>query len=190
MLLKLVNIFGYLSVLLRAGTLVFQSLLLGGALFLLWIARGKDGSDAGALTRVRASGSRLLQFSAIALAVVQALYLYVNSGALVATAEIGWRDVIGANFFIAGCIIFAASLAIAIVARRSGLASQMLVGVLTLLVLASSIATNHAASRLEGRLPLMVLSTLHELATGFWIGGLPFLLLGLYRAGDSGRSGT
>ena len=120
MLLKLVNIFGYLSVLLRAGTLVFQSLLLGGALFLLWIARGKDGSDAGALTRVRASGSRLLQFSAIALAVVQALYLYVNSGALVATAEIGWRDVIGANFFIAGCIIFAASLAIVIAARRSG----------------------------------------------------------------------
>ena|ERR1022692_330500 len=35
MLLRLVNLFGYLSVLLRAGTLVFQSLLLGGINFLL-----------------------------------------------------------------------------------------------------------------------------------------------------------
>ena len=39
MLLKLVDLFAFLSVVLRAGTLVFQSLLLGGVLFVLWVAR-------------------------------------------------------------------------------------------------------------------------------------------------------
>ena len=35
-----------------------------------------------------------------------------------------------------------------------------------------------------GRPLLIALSSVHELATGFWIGGLPFLVLGLFRAKD------
>lgn len=185
MLLKLVDIFGYLSVILRAGTLVFQSLLLGGSLFLLWIASPGGETTEAELAAVRRSASQLLRISAIALVMVQALYLYVNSAALTASAEIGWRDVIGANFFIAGSIILGASIMVAILATSAKRSAQIATGILVAVVLASSIATNHAASRLDGRLPLIVLSTLHELATGFWIGGLPFLLLGLYRAGDS-----
>ena len=38
-MVKLVDIFGYLAVLLSAGTLIGQSLLLGGLFFLFWIAR-------------------------------------------------------------------------------------------------------------------------------------------------------
>jgi putative copper resistance protein D len=53
-------------------------------------------------------------------------------------------------------------------------------GLLVAIILAASVMTNHAASRMDGRAPLIVLSFLHELATGFWIGGLPFLLLGLF----------
>ena len=46
MLVKLVDLFSFLSVVLRAGTLVFQSVLLGGVLFVLWIARrSPDASD-------------------------------------------------------------------------------------------------------------------------------------------------
>jgi len=48
----------------------------------------------------------------------------------------------------------------------------------------ASVMTNHAASRLEGRPTLIALSCIHELATGFWIGGLPFLVLALHRARD------
>ena len=51
---------------------------------------------------------------------------------------------------------------------------------LVLIVLGASVMTDHAASRVDGRVPLIILTALHELATGFWIGGLPFLLLGLY----------
>jgi putative copper resistance protein D len=42
--------------------------------------------------------------------------------------------------------------------------------------------TNHAASRLTGRPLLITLSCVHELSVGLWIGGLPFLILALYRA--------
>ena len=47
MLLKLVDLFAFLSVVLRAGTLVFQSLLLGGVLFVLWVARSSPAGRAG-----------------------------------------------------------------------------------------------------------------------------------------------
>ena len=104
MMLKLVDVFGYLSVILRAGTLVFQSLLLGGVLFVLWIARPTSEIADASFERVRSSSLRMLRIAAIGLAVVQAFYLYVNSAVLMATAEIGLRDVVGANFFISGSV--------------------------------------------------------------------------------------
>ncbi len=179
MLLKLINLFGYLSVLLRAGTLVFQSLLLGGVLFTFWIARPSSEVQDNSLEKVQSSSLRLFRIAAIGLAVVQALYLYVNSAVLTASSEMGLRDIIGANFFISGSIVFvAAILAVLLASIRSKFAVIWL-GLLVAIILAASVMTNHAASRMDGRAPLVILSFLHELATGFWIGGLPFLLLGL-----------
>ena len=179
-MVKLVDIFGYLSVWLRAGTLIFQSLLLGGALFIFWIARGSPEISAGTLERTRAKTLQMFGVAAIVLSIVQALYLYVNSAVLMATAEIGMKDVCGASFFLAGCVIFSASLAAAAFARWRP--NALLLSLLVALVLAASVMTNHAASRVDGRAVLISLTTVHEAATGFWIGGLPFLLLGLYVA--------
>lgn len=179
-MLKLVDIFGYLAVLLSAGTLVGQSLLLGGLLFLYWIARPSLELSGEALDEVRRAGLRLFRASAIALAVVQVLYLYVNSAVLMATAEIGFREAAGANFFVAGSVMLIAALLIALLARNCDNSALFLVAVLVLIVLGASVMTDHAASRVEGRAPLVVLTALHVSSTGFWIGGLPFLLLGLY----------
>ncbi len=55
---------------------------------------------------------------------------------------------------------------------------------LVVVVLGASVMTNHAAARVDGRVPLVIITALHEASTGFWIGGLPLLLLGLYVAGD------
>ena len=179
-MIKLVDIFGYLSVWLRAATLVFQSLLLGGALFIFWIARCSPEVSAHTQERVRASGLKMFGVAAIALAVVQFLYLYVDSAVLMATAEIGLKDVLGATFFIAGCVIVSASIAAAIFGRWKP--NAVLLSMMVAIVLAASVMTNHAASRVDGRAVLITLTTLHEAATGFWVGGLPFLLLGLYVA--------
>ena len=184
MLLKLVDLFAFLSVILRAGTLVFQSLLLGGVLFVLWVARSSPEAAPDSIARIQKSSWRLLQISAVGLAIVQLLYLYVNSAVLMATAEIGFDGVVGANFFISGCIVLTAALMTAVVASGNKNIAKWALPVLAVMVMGASVMTNHAASRLTGRPLLITLSSVHELATGFWIGGLPFLVLGLYRAKD------
>src|SRR5215469_816371 len=184
MLVKLVDLFSFLSVVLRAGTLVFQSVLLGGVLFVLWTARSSPVASEDSIACVRASSWKLLRLSAVGLAMVQLLYLYVNSAVLMATADIGFRGVVGANFFISGGIVLVAALFTAIVVSGNKKVASWALPVLTVVIMAASVMTNHAASRLEGRPLLITLSSIHELATGFWIGGLPFLVLGLYRAKD------
>jgi copper resistance protein D len=184
MLLKLVDLFSFFSVVLRAGTLVFQSLLLGGVLFGLWIARASPEVSDESISRIQRSTWKLLRTSALGLVVVQLLYLYVNSAVLMATAEIRFDQVVGANFFISGCIVLTAALVTAIVAGRGQSVGKWALPVLALVIMGASVMTNHAASRLEGRPLLITLSCIHELATGFWIGGLPFLILALYRAKD------
>jgi copper resistance protein D len=182
MLFKLVDLFAFFSVILRAGTLVFQSLLLGGVLFVLWVARTSPDVSADSITRIQSSSWRLLRISAIGLAVMQLLYLYVNSAVLMVTAEIGFNGVVGANFFISGCIVLTAALMTAVVASGNKNIAKYALPMLAVIVMAASVMTNHAASRIDGRPALIALSCIHELATGFWIGGLPFLVLGLYRA--------
>ncbi len=179
-MLNLVDIFGYLAVILSAATLVGQSLLLGGLLFLFWIARPSPEIPAGGMDRVRSLALKAFRIAAISLALVQVLYLYVNTSVLIASAEIGFREAAGANFFLSGSVMLIAALLIAILARNQKTPTLWLVSALVLVVLCASVMTDHAASRVEGRIPLILLTALHELATGFWIGGLPFLLLGLY----------
>jgi len=184
MLVKLVDLFSFLSVVLRAGTLVFQSVLLGGVLFVLWTARSSPAASEESIARVQASSWKLLRLSAVGLAIVQLLYLYVDSAVLMASADIGFSGVVGANFFISGSIVLVAALLTAIVASGNKRVARWALPVLTVVIMAASVMTNHAASRLEGRPMLITLSSIHELATGFWIGGLPFLVLGLHRAKD------
>lgn len=179
-MLKLVDIFGYLAVILSAATLVGQSLLLGGLLFLFWIARPSSEVPAESMDRVRSLALKVFRVAALGLALVQLLYLYVNASVLMASAEISFREAAGANFFISGSVMLIAALLIAIPARNQKTATLWSLSVLVLVVLGASVMTDHAASRVDGRVPLILLTALHELATGFWIGGLPFLLLGLY----------
>lgn len=184
-MVKLVDIFGYLAVLLSAATLIGQSFLLGGLVFLLWIAKPGPEIAAESLQRVRTVARQVFFFSAIGLAVVQVLYLYVNVSVLMASAEIGFREAAGANFFIAGTVMLFAALLIAAVSRIQKPYTFWFLSFLVVIVLAASVMTDHAASRVDGRVPLIALTAVHELATGFWIGGLPFLLVGLYVNGDS-----
>jgi copper resistance protein D len=184
MLLKLVNLFSFFSVVMRAGTLVCQSILLGGVLFLFWIARRSHEESGESIGRIWLSAWRLLRISAVGLVVVQLLYLYVNSAVLMATAEIGLEGVVGANFFISGALVVTAALLIAIIADGRENTAKWAIAVLALVIMGASVMTNHAASRLSGRPLLISLSCIHELSAGFWIGGLPFLVLGLYRAKD------
>lgn len=180
----LVDLFAFLSVILRAGVLICQSLILGGTLFILWTARPLLPIVSPAWDDVQISSRKFIRFAAIALTAVQALLLFVDSNVLMATAEIPFRDVLGANFFVAGTIIEFAALGIVVVVSRLDHPGNSVLLVFVASVLIGCVMTSHAAARIHGRGPLVMMTALHQMATGFWIGGLPYLILMLARSRD------
>jgi putative copper resistance protein D len=177
---RLLQIFGFLSVLLRGATLSFQSLAIGGIVFLVFVAgRMKTPSD-----QLEHAALSWIRRSAVALAVTQMAVLAASSVLLMQSADMTLPEVSGANFVIAGALAIVSSLAIAVLAgtRRSHGYADMLLPAAAILV--ASVMTSHAMSRLEYRLPLVVVTALHQAATAVWLGGLPYLLIGLKYAPD------
>ncbi len=175
---RLLQIFGFLSVLFRGATLTFQSLAIGGIVFLVFVLR-RTGRES---ILPDSACIRWIRRSAIALAVMQIAYVLANSLILRESADISLSEVAGANFIIAGLIAIAAAFTIAILSgsRRSGHSTNLLLPAAA--ILASSVMTSHAMARLEYRVPLLALTGLHQVATAAWLGGLPYLLISLRRA--------
>ncbi len=175
---RLLQIFGFLSVLFRGATLTFQSLAIGGIVFLVFVLR-RTGRES---ISPDSACIRWIRRSAIALAVMQIAYVLANSLILRESADISLSEVAGANFIIAGLIAIAAAFTIAILSgsRRSGHSTNLLIPAAA--ILASSVMTSHAMARLEYRVPLLALTALHQVATAAWLGGLPYLLISLRHA--------
>jgi putative copper resistance protein D len=181
---QLVDLIEYLSLLSRAGTLIFQSLLLGGVLFLIWIASPAPDLPEDSIGAVRCSSLRLLRVSAIGLATLQGISLYVDSVVLMTTAEIRFRSVIGANFFVAGSCMLIAAVFTFFMAKETANIRPLRLLLLVAILLSASVMTDHAVARLSARSLLFALTFLHKGATGLWIGGLSFLILALFRTND------
>jgi putative copper resistance protein D len=158
--LQLVEVFGFLSVILRGCTLALQTLAVGGVVFLLFALREPDRR----LTRA-------LRWSALALAGTQALFLAVDSAVLSGTVGLTLSELAGANYFTAACLTIAASLILA------ALPVGRLMLLPALAILAGTLATSHAMARLDQRVTLAAFTLLHQAATAIWIGGLPYLIL-------------
>ncbi len=191
---QLLDVFGFLSVVLRGLTLALQSLVAGGLVFALFVARGDAGPAAARACR------RLLLASALGLAVAQAAYAAADAAILMSTAGLDLGGVAGANFFVAGAVATALALAVAALVwaapggeaasgrRRTRLLAAALA--LALGLVGAAVATSHAAARLEDRALPLALTALHQAATACWIGGLPYLLLALARAPDAAAART
>src|SRR5208283_1661605 len=169
----LLGIFGFFTVVLRAVTLCFQSVAIGGILFFTVVARSTEERN-GELQR---SGWRLIRFSAMALAFTQILFVILNSLVLRATVDIPLSQIAGANFVWAGALAIVASMAITFWPHQFSKNLSPVVLIPAAMMLAASVMTSHSASRMEDRPVLMSLTVLHYLATASWIGGLPYLLL-------------
>jgi copper resistance protein D len=175
---QLLQIFGFLSVLLRGATLTFQSLTIGGIVFLVFVA-GPARMPGDQLQQV---ALRWIRRAAVALAVAQAAVVLSSCLLLMQSAGMSFGEVSGANFVVAGGLGIVSSLTIVALAhpqRSRGYADILLPAGF---VLVASVMTSHAMSRLEYRLPLAAFTSLHQAATAVWLGGLPYLLLGLKHA--------
>lgn len=178
---RLLQVFGFLSVLFRGATLTFQSLAIGGIIFLilvLWPAK----EDSTGLQQVCLLWIRR---SAIALAAMEVSYVVANSFILMQSADMSLHQAAGANFVLAGALGIVAALSIVVLTavKRSTGYSDLLAPALA--ILASSVMTSHSMARLEYRLPLAAFTALHQAATAAWLGGLPYLLMVIRRAPDA-----
>src|SRR5260221_3327876 len=97
---RLLQVFGFLSVLFRGATLTFQSLAIGGIVFLICVVR-RAKEDSSALQQICL---RWIRGSAIALASMQISYVVANSLILRQSAEMPLREGLRANFVVA-CLI-------------------------------------------------------------------------------------
>ena len=184
MLTQLLDVFSFVSVLLRGAALAFESLILGGVVFRFWILRPVSVLPNSPGEGILGPSRRLITWSALALALVRICYVTADSVLLTGTTGLGWRDLAGAGFFVSGATsVVVALITAAIVSRRDSTLPAALVAA-SMIILGSLVATSHAAGRMEGRTVLLVLTAIHMLAVGCWIGGLPYLMLTLKQAPD------
>src|SRR6184192_2035544 len=175
---RLLQVFGFLSVLFRGATLTFQSLAVGGIVFLIFVVRSAE-EDSAAL---RQACLRWIRRSALALAIMEISYVLANSIILRQSADMPLRDVLGANFVLAAVIGVAAAFTVIVLTAptRSTNYTDLLLPAAA--VVASSVMTSHSMARLEYRAPLVAFTALHQAATAVWLGGLPYLLIAIRRA--------
>jgi copper resistance protein D len=170
-LASLIDIFGFLSVLLRGVCLSLECILIGGAVYYLWISRENFAR-------------KILLGAAIAMLAAQVFWLGVNSAILQSTTGITWSAVFQAEFFVAGVIQVIGALLFIWLSRRPAMNSSLLV-VASLMELAGSVLTSHSAARLDHRIILMAVTGLHQLGAALWIGALPFFLWAIVHTANS-----
>ncbi|HQT77340.1 MAG: copper resistance protein [Rhodospirillales bacterium 20-64-7] len=176
----LVDLFGYLSIVVHGLTILSQSMALGGALFLALLARpfaprlGFVGQD------IATGTARIAGWAALGLLASEAITVALQTAVLTETVDLPVLNVLSANFAVAGLVkTGAAALMALLLFTRGPRAPAVPLLVLTVIELAAATLTTHAAARLDNRAVLLVVEGLHQLGAAIWIGGIPCFLLAL-----------
>jgi copper resistance protein D len=94
----LVDLFGYLSIVVHGLTILSQSVALGGVLFLVFLARPLNHPV------ITAGTARIAGIAAIALLLSEAATVALQAAVLADTVDLPLRDVLTADFAIAGLV--------------------------------------------------------------------------------------
>jgi putative copper resistance protein D len=183
----LVDIFGYLTVVLHGLSITAEALTVGGVAFTLLVADAfapEMGPNADTVSRIT---RRWLAGSALALALVEALIVFIQVSVLSATEDLAWAEGLGAGFVVPSMVKILAALAIMGLAgvRRPGF--RLALPVLAALVPASAVASSHAVAQIDHRALMCLFDFVHRVGASVWIGGLPYFLVTLNRL-DSGSA--
>ncbi len=181
----LVDLFGYLSIIVHGLTILSQSMALGGVLFLVLLARPLSLQLGASGRSIAADTALIAGLAAIGLLLSEAATVALQTAVLTQTVDLSVGNVLGANFAVAGLVKTAAAavLAILLLGWRAQAPSIPLL-LLTAVELAAATLTTHAAARLDNRAPLLLVEGLHQLGAAIWIGGIPCFLLALSRVHD------
>ncbi len=176
---RLVDLIGYIGILLHGCVIVSQSMALGGMFFLVFLARPfacTIGADIGRRTAAIAT------WSAVALAAIEALNVGLQVAVLVSTLDLPVSNVVQADFAVAGLLKTILSAGLAVLLWRGARAAPLLVT--GALILAVATLTTHAAARLTASPLLLCVEFLHQLGAAIWIGGIPCFVMALARLRD------
>ncbi len=174
----LVDLFGYLSIVLHGLVIVGQSMAIGSVLFLVLLARPfahrlVEGEEL--VRRV----ARIGAWSAAGLAVAEALVVGLQCAVLMSTLDLSLFNVLGADFALSGLAKIAASALLAIALCRPNPPGAAPLLALCAIILSAAVLTTHAAARLEDQPILMAAGSLHMLGAAIWIGGIPAFIVAL-----------
>jgi putative copper resistance protein D len=172
---QLIDLFAYLSVVLRGAVLLLQTVAVGGVVFELFVQRPSEDE-----TGVTADRQPLVVWASLGLVTAWLLWLALDSAILLATSDLGLADLTGASYFLAGSLVTVCASALAVLSVMGVGARWLLLPCLG--VLLGATATTHAGARLEQRPLLLGLTFAHQAACAAWIGGLPYLLRLVRRA--------
>jgi putative copper resistance protein D len=173
----LIDLFGYLSIIVHGLTILAQSMALGGVLFLVLLARPLLCTVG---TGVPRRTARLAAWSAVGLAIAETLTVALQAAVLIGTVDIGIVSALTADAAMAGLVKIAAStlLAVLLFRRRQAAPAAPLL-VLCGIILVAATLTTHAAARLDDRAPLLIAAFLHQAGAAIWIGGIPSFIAAL-----------
>jgi copper resistance protein D len=178
-LIWFVRDFDLLSLLLRAVSFSLEALTFGALFFLIVAGRPAQLSEPAQKLLRRIAG-----WFALALAATQLSLLTTTSAVLMGSnSGIALRDLLGADYFLSGSVFAIAALLLFVLLRW---VRRLLPAVLVALAaLAASVSLSHAASRMDHRVPLFILTAGHHLGMAAWLGALPFLLIALRHTDDA-----
>jgi putative copper resistance protein D len=171
----LLDLFGYLTIILHGVAIAAQATLIGSVCFLALVAH-PAGIDPGPAERIGIwAGAALIGATLAAIAMQVAV--------LSDTVEIGVWAALTAQPTLARLAKLVFVLVLLVSLRRRAI--WLRVTLILLLITAASLTT-HAVARLDDRVVPFLATWLHQLGAALWIGGIPAFLAAL-RA-DSGRT--
>ncbi|APH55814.1 Copper resistance protein D [Granulibacter bethesdensis] len=181
----LVDVFGYLSVVIHGLTIVAQSMMLGAILFLALLARPLSSQMGAVGPDVIRDSTRIAFWSALGLMMTEAAAIGLQISVISSTVDLPISDILGAGFAVSGLIKIAAAFTIAVLLAGGGLRAPL--GPLLLagaVELGAATMTTHAAARIDNSLLLLVVEGLHQLGAAIWVGGIPCFVAALARISD------
>ena len=159
---QLLDMFAFISVLVRGLSLSFEALTVGGVIFLTVVAGSQHVL-------------RLLSWFSALLAITQICSVALNSAILAGTTGMEWTEVTGAGFCIAGVLITVGALGVGRLARTHMAPVAGLIA--CAFILSGSVMNSHSFGRLEHRWISVALTFAHHLAGAAWVGGILYLLV-------------
>lgn len=165
----------------RALSLSLEALAVGGVMF-LWLAATPQRME----PKGRATLRKFTSWFALWLALVQTLAAALSCATLM-NGGLSLVNVASTSFFRADCVLITAAMAMFVLLRFANrtLAPSLAAGGV---VVGASVMLSHAASQIEHRGILLLLTALHHLGAAAWIGAMPSLLVGMRASDDGSRA--